>query len=507
MVDEGDSGDLGKKAVWGMKWATVSALSQVLCRLATVAVVSRLLVADEIGLAAAAMVPIPLLVYLTEFGLVHALVQKKDLGEEQVRSCLTLFVGIGIFSIVAVPLVVVPLTVWVFEQESIRELLVVGSWGLLLRSAGLSSFAAARRELRFEMISMVQFFAAIVSICVVVASAVMGLGAVSIMLGFVATSFVEMVGFQLVRPVKPLVLISPRALAPLFQYGRMQVLAASVNFLALQLDNIFIGRTLGMHALGIYSRAFQLSAFPARLFESSANMVLLPLVSRVQDDCRRTASALLKGLAACGVFLFPLSGVVFVLAPEIVAVLLGPGWNEAIFPFRVLTFSIFVRTANKMFTMVLRSLAEMRLFVAIQLIYAVAICVGLMIAVPYGLTAATLAVVASLLVVFVVSCSVVCRLLQLPEMEIGRACLPPLLLALAVVASSVIAAENIRVVGSPWLTLIGTTLLAISLQWALIVRCQKMVTGLNGLWICEVLTLRSSVLNKIRSDSGSATIR
>ena len=113
-------------------------------------------------------------------------------------------------------------------------------------------------------------------------------------------------------------------------------------------DNLVVTSTLGPASLGIYSRAYQLLVQPAVLIGSVSDKVLFPAMSRIQDDARRLTRAYVTvNSIIAAITLFPASVGLFVLAPEIVAIVLGPGWEAVALPLRIFAVVLLPRTAYK----------------------------------------------------------------------------------------------------------------------------------------------------------------
>jgi O-antigen/teichoic acid export membrane protein len=119
------------------------------------------------------------------------------------------------------------------------------------------------------------------------------------------------------------------------------------NWLANNGDNLIIASTLGPFALGIYSRAYQLLVHPANLIGSVSDKVLFPAMSRIQDDHVRLSRAFVVANSLIAIVTVPASVLLFVLAPEVVRVLLGSHWSAAIVPLQLFALVLLPRTAYK----------------------------------------------------------------------------------------------------------------------------------------------------------------
>ncbi len=82
-------------------------------------------------------------------------------------------------------------------------------------------------------------------------------------------------------------------------------------FFARNLDNILIGKVWGSDALGLYSKAYQLMMLPILQLTSPVTAVVVPALSRLQDDPERFRGYYRKAIQALSsltmpVVIFPL---------------------------------------------------------------------------------------------------------------------------------------------------------------------------------------------------------
>jgi O-antigen/teichoic acid export membrane protein len=133
----------------------------------------------------------------------------------------------------------------------------------------------------------------------------------------------------------------------LFAFGSAWSLSQLGNWTATNGDNLVVTSMLGPASLGIYARAYQLLVQPANLIGSVADKVLFPAMSRIQDDHGRLSRAYVTANSLLAMLTLPASVLLFVLAPEIVAILLGPGWEAVALPLQIFAVVLLPRTAYK----------------------------------------------------------------------------------------------------------------------------------------------------------------
>ena len=120
-----------------------------------------------------------------------------------------------------------------------------------------------QREMRFRWLAtrdVVSFGAGYFLFGVI--PALLGYGVWSLVAANLATAAFKTTFLLIYYPPKSL-LFHKKAFRELLAFGGGHTIARIANFTALQGDNFIVGRFLGMAALGIYGRAYQLTGIPA----------------------------------------------------------------------------------------------------------------------------------------------------------------------------------------------------------------------------------------------------
>jgi PST family polysaccharide transporter len=131
------------------------------------------------------------------------------------------------------------------------------------------------------------------------------------------------------------------------------------------------------------------------------NMVLFPAFSRAQSDRSYLEKALLVGTEATAALTLPLSAWGLVLGPEIIFVLLGPGWDEAVVPFQILSLGVYFRAGYRLAASIVWATGHVFSLSACQGIYGILIVVGAFFGAQWGgIVGVAMATLAALLVFY-----------------------------------------------------------------------------------------------------------
>jgi O-antigen/teichoic acid export membrane protein len=374
-------------AVRGLSWSMLGAVGQAVLQMGAIVVLSRLLSVEEFGTAAAAVVVMGLAVMLSQLGIGPALVQARQLDRSDIATAFALSCGLGVL-LAALLLLAAPVANRVVGLPPDAPYLPLLSLVLVLGGAGTVAIGLLQRQLRFRELALVELFSYGVGyLGTAVTLGLSGAGAVSLIWGQIAQALLTTVGaYALVRHD-----VRPRPLPVMAERGRRIVgfgsaysLSQLGNWVGLNGDNLVVTSTLGPTALGLYSRAYQLLVQPANLIGSVADKVLFPSLSRIQDDRERLARAYVLANSLVALVTLPGSVLLFVLAPDVVAVLLGPGWSAVVLPLQVFAVVLMPRTAYKISGSLTRATGAVLGGAWRQWLYAVEVVVGCVIGSHWG---------------------------------------------------------------------------------------------------------------------------
>jgi PST family polysaccharide transporter len=338
------------QAFRGMSWSFLGAISQAVLQFVAIAVLSRLVTVEEFGTAAAATVVTGLAVMLSQLGIGAAVVQARRLERADISSAFVLASALGLLLaalLIAVAPAVGPI-VGLPEDSSYLQLL---SLVLVLGAMSVVAQGLLQRQMRFRALALVDLVSyAVGYFGTAVTLAANGFGAASLVWGQIVQAVVSaLMSYALVRhevrPRHPSAMF--RSARRLFGFGSAYSLSQLGNWMANNGDNLVVTSFLGPASLGIYARSYQLLVQPAVLIGSVADKVLFPTMSRIQDDHRRLSRAYVTANSLIAMLTLPASVLLFVLAPEIVAILLGPGWEAVAVPLRIFALVLLPRTAYK----------------------------------------------------------------------------------------------------------------------------------------------------------------
>ena len=340
--------DLKRRATAGFAWLFSGTLGQYLVQFAAIAILARLLAPADFGVVASSMAIIGVAAVFSELGVGPALVQKESLSEVDIGTATVLSLVAGLVLVGLALLGADSVAGWLRMPE-LRAVLAWLSPALLFSSAGVVATCLLQRTLRFRAIATVNLASyAVGYLGVAVPMALLGHGVWSLVSAhLVQTALTALLSWwQLPGTFR--LRGSVASARGLLRFGAGYSLGRLANTVAMQGDNLLAGRLLGAAALGFYSRAYQLMVMPAMLIGGVIDRVLFPTMAGMRHDRALVARTFARTVAVAALLALPLSAMMVVLAEEIILLVFGTQWMEAVPPFRWLAACVYFRLAYKL---------------------------------------------------------------------------------------------------------------------------------------------------------------
>jgi PST family polysaccharide transporter len=298
---------------------------KILVQFATVVALSRLLRPEDFGLFALASAVVGFVEMFKEMGLSTAVVQRRDVTEEQINALFWINAAVGVVAALAVA-ASAPLVARMFARPDLAPIVAWLAAALAIGGVTVQPLALLRRRLRFGLLAAIDLGSRALGAGAAIALAALGGGCWALVAQPIVASASTLVAVALRggwRPSRP---APAPGLRSLLAFGADMSGCNLLDFLCKSLDNVLIGRRWGAEALGIYARAYAVLLLPLTQLNAPLASVAVPVLSRVRHDPAAFASHFLRFLKVLVTLTTPACLATWLFAPEVVAVLLGRAW-------------------------------------------------------------------------------------------------------------------------------------------------------------------------------------
>jgi O-antigen/teichoic acid export membrane protein len=312
----------------GLAWKMVSLVVGQGARTVVTVVLARILAPHDYGVAAEVLVFASLVAVFSDLALGAALVQREELTEEDCSTVFWTSLGAGVAFTLAGIALAGPIADF-YGQPEVRGLFMVLSLSFVITSAATVQSTLLVRSMQFRSLEVRTMLSVVIGAGVGLWAAVQGYGAWAIILQQVAGACASTVLLWAVTPWRPKWRYSGVALRRLGGFSANVFGTRLLFYVNRNVDNLLVGRFLGAAALGAYSIAYTIMLVPFNQIASPVQEVLFPAMSRMQDDLPRMAAGWLRANRLIASISLPSLVGVAVVAPDLVAVVLGNKWQIA----------------------------------------------------------------------------------------------------------------------------------------------------------------------------------
>lgn len=472
-----EDGSLRQKAIRSTVWVGLSTAGMTSLSLIKSIILARLLTPDHFGLMSACMVVIRAAEVFTETGLGPALIQRQARVEDAVPTAFSMQAARGVV-LAAIVFALAPFVAEFYEQPRLTSLLEVLAAAMLLGGLSNLNTIALQKELRFRPLFRLQQAVAVTDLVVTVSLALLLRDVWALVLGQVVKAVVAVLLSYALLPGRPRFGWDRRIARELLAYGRFITGVTVVVYVTTEIDNVVIGKVLGMQALGIYVVAYMLANLPATHLSKVISGVMFPAYSKLQDDRSLLLRAYLETTRVVATVALPLAVGLAVLADELVTLVYGQAWRQAATVLPLLCVFGALRAVSSTNGYVFNAIGKPQIPFFINLAK-LAMIAALIVPMTrqYNIIGAAAAVTLPSVVMFAVSYAVFSKTLKVPVSRMFAA-VTPSILASAIMASGLMLTKQWYSLGDPGrllLAITGSVVLYAMANWRDVRRAAKLV--------------------------------
>lgn len=289
---------------------------------------ARLLTPEEIGLYSVSLAVIGIAQVLRDFGIGNFLIQEKNLSEAHIRTAFgfTLLIGGSLFVVVyfAAP--------WVgrfYTDERLIQTMRISSLNFLVLPFCSISLSLLRRSMAFKRLVMVTLSATVLGSITTISLAYMNFGPNSMAIGAVVGSIATGVGAWIARTDRKLLLPGFSEWRVVLSFGGQNSLSNIVTTIALDINDLALGKVLGFASVAMISRAQGLMNLFHRDMMAAIRGVAFPAFAKVHREGESLEAHYIASVTAVTVIAWPFYGFTALYALEFLRLLFGPQWDEA----------------------------------------------------------------------------------------------------------------------------------------------------------------------------------
>jgi teichuronic acid exporter len=357
---------LRNKAISGASWSLVGKLLQQGSRFIFGIILARLLLPEQYGLVAMAMVFIAVFEVFVNAGFGAAIVQRKQIENIDLSTVFYLNLGVSLFSYIILYFLAVPIANFYNEPQLVNIIRIL-SILVILFALTIVQNSLITREVNFKLRTRIELVAQILSASVAIVLALKGWGVWAIVWKTLLTQVIINIQLWLNNHWFPALEFSKTSFRSLFSFSSKLLISSLIDKIYQQMYRLIVGKFFPAAELGYYSRAEQFKELPNQTFAGSLLSFLLPVFSKLQDEPERLKSAA-KRIIKIAMFLNLNTLIILgVFAKQIIYVLLGDSWMKTVPYLQLLVLTTVLYPMHVINVRILTALGRSDLFLKIEI--------------------------------------------------------------------------------------------------------------------------------------------
>jgi O-antigen/teichoic acid export membrane protein len=377
--------DLKARTIRGGAARLASQAASLVLRTGALVVLARLLDPKDFGLVGMVTAFTGVLTWFRDFGLSAAAVQRPEITTQQHSTLFWINVLFGAL-LALVTVAAAPAIAAFYQEPRLVWVAAVLGTAFLFNAVGIQHSALLQRQMRFTAMAVISMMSLTAGTAIAICGAAIGYGYWALVASSVATPLVASIGFWLATGWIPGLPRRRAGIRSMMHFGGTLTLNGIVAYVGFNADKVMIGRFLGVDAVGIYGRGFQLVNMPTDNVNSAVGEVAFSALSRLQNDPARLRSYFLKGFSFVLGLTLPITIACALFADDLVLVLLGPKWHASTEIVRLLAPTIVVMAVINPMGWLISSLGLVRRSLKIALVFTPLMVLGCVLGLPYGAT-------------------------------------------------------------------------------------------------------------------------
>lgn len=324
--------ELNSKVINATKWSAFAEIIGKLVAPVSTMVLARVLTPDAFGAVTTITMIISFAEIFTDAGFQRYIIQHEFVDEEDEEKSTNVAFWTNL---------VMSMLIWVFIAffaDSLAELVGSPGLGIVLTVACVSiplaafssiQMAVFKRTLDFKSLFYRRLVAVLIPLFITIPLALWFRSYWALVIGTIAVNLANAIILTVQSPWKPKLYYSLARIKEMFSFSVWSMFDAILIWCSHYIEIFFIGSMLNAYYLGIYKTSMTTVGQFTSLFTAAILPIIMPALSRVQNDYCAMREILLKMQKYLSMFLLPLGFGIFMFSGMITDVMLGVQWIEA----------------------------------------------------------------------------------------------------------------------------------------------------------------------------------
>jgi teichuronic acid exporter len=375
---------LQNKAISGVFWSFLQKLGAGGIYFIVTILLARKLSPNDFGLVGMISIFIQIGQTLIDGGFSLALIQKKNIDEEDYSSVfyINLIVSSALYLLI---FFAAPFIADFYKQPSLVNLIRVLSFVFIINAFSNIQETRLIKDVRFKTLMIIHIPSAIFGGLISIAMAFAGFGPWCIVFMQLITNLAYSIQIWIYAKWRPLLIFNISKAKSLFSFGGKLLISRILTNIY---DNIFlvlIGKFYPIHIVGYYQNAYNLTNVPSSIITSVLNSVTFPVFSIIQDDDKRLKQGYRKVMQQAFFFICPVYLIACVVAHPLYQIIFTEKWIAAVPYFQWLCIAAIFQPLTTYNLNIVNVKGRSDVFLNLQMVRRIITIVAIIVAFPFGI--------------------------------------------------------------------------------------------------------------------------
>lgn len=378
------AGDIKKKTISGLIWQYAEKCGSEIIQFIVSIVIARILSPEEYGIIGIVTVFITVANVFVVSGLGQALVQQKEINEDDYSTVFFYNIAFSILLYIAL-FFAAPIIAGFYKSDILLPVIRVLGLTIIIGAVNNVQRSYVQKTMQFRRFFVSTLIGKIVSAIVGIAMAVKGFGVWALVGQQISMLMTDMLVLWVTVKWRPKWVFSVERMKKLFSYGWKLLCSNLIDTVYSNIYTLLIGKFYSPTDLGFYNRG---KDFPRAIVinvNSTIDSVMFPVLSDVQEQKERLKSMMRRSMVTSTLLIFPAMAGLAAIAEPLTVTLLTDKWLPAVpfIQFCCFTFAFLpVTTAN---LQAIKALGRSDIFLKLEVIKKIIGIIVLVLTLPHGL--------------------------------------------------------------------------------------------------------------------------
>jgi PST family polysaccharide transporter len=321
--------NLAQRTLKGIFWAYTSNLGGQVLTLITTTILGRLLVPDDFGLVAFALIFMAFIEAARGFGVNDALIYTSERVEDTADTVFIINVVLG-FVQFTIAFLLAPLLIHFIEDPRIVPVTQMLALLTIINGLTQTHDAMLQKELEFRRRFLPDVISVLIKGVISISMALLNFGVWSIVFGTLAGSISRTIAKWFLLKWRPRLRFYADRARAMWNYGIHVLMSHLLDLLLENADQLLIGVLLGQLQLGYYTIAMKIPEMIISNLSLMLTRVLFPTYARMKSDLAQLTAGFVATTRYTSFVTVPIGLGICAVAPEMVIVVFGKQWEPSI---------------------------------------------------------------------------------------------------------------------------------------------------------------------------------